>query len=276
MKKAVFLFVGVGKGGVGKTTSALSLAGSFARRGLKTLLIDGDRSMNAGESLRVARPARRSYVELLECFLHHGGGAFPIAEAVSKTEFENLDLLAGTAKRGADGISLWSRAEWAMGEQNAFSLLGKLLQPLTGSYDFILFDAPPNVEGALNIGALCLADFVLSPIEADWYCLSGTRDMRQNLDAVTKRYRRVPPEQLIFLVKFTRTRVLHAAIAEGLRTDSEWGPRYLDAPIGNRSKELMDALYEKAPLCFASRPGASAEEYERLADLILERIGKAI
>ena len=274
MKKAVFLFVGVGKGGVGKTTSAVSLAGSLSKKGYRVLLIDGDRSMNAGASVRVAVPARHSYIELLEAFLHRSRPAFPIASAVSKTEFPGLDILMGTGERGSDAITLWSRAEWAIGEKNEFSLFSRILAPLMGTYDFMIYDAPPNVEGAINIGALCMADYVLSPIEADYYCLTGTRDLRQNIDAITAKYRPKPPEQFIFLVKYSKSRTLHSAISEGLRADPQWGKRLLNASIGNRSKELMEALYEKAPLCFASHPGASAEEYEALCRELLERIGK--
>ena len=274
MRRATFLFVGVGKGGVGKTTTAVSLAGILAKRGYATLLIDGDRSLNAGSGVALAEQAGRSYIELLEAFLHRTRGAFPIAQAVSKTAFPGLDLLAGTAERGPDGISLWSRVEWGMGETNSFSLFGKALAPLAGTYDYIVYDAPPNVEGAINVGALIRADCVLSPIEADYYCLSGTRDLRQNIDALTARYRPTPPEQLIFLVKYSKSRTLHSAIAEGLQGDPDWGARYLDAPIGNRSKELMEALYERAPLCFASHPGQSAAEYEALVDALLERIGR--
>ena len=273
MGKAKFLFIGVGKGGVGKTTTAVSLAGSLARRGCKVLLIDGDRSMNAGASLQITRQAPESYIDLLHAHLHRTRAPFPIQNAVSKTAFDGLDLLAGTAKRGDDHITLWSRVEWGLGETGQFTLFGKVLAPLMSAYDYMIYDAPPNVEGAINIGAMICADYVVSPIEADYYCLSGTRDLRQNIDGLTSRFRPRPPEQFVFLVKYAKSRTLHSAIADGLKADPQWGKRFIDAPIGNRSRELMDALYERAPLCFASRPGQSAAEYEALADEILSRIG---
>lgn len=273
MGKAVFLFIGVGKGGVGKTTTAVSLAGSLAKRGKRVLLIDGDRSMNAGASLTIEAQAPESYIDLLHAHLHRTRRPFPIQNAVSRTAYPGLDLLCGSGKRGEDHITLWSRVEWGLGETGQFALFGKILAPLMASYDFMIYDAPPNVEGAINIGALICADYVISPIEADYYCLSGTRDLRQNIDGITSRFRPRPPEQFIFLVKYAKSRTLHSAIAEGLKTDPQWGRRFLDAPIGNRSRELMDALYERAPLCFASRPGQSAAEYEALTDELLRRIG---
>ena len=274
MARAKVIFVGVGKGGVGKTTTAVSLAGIFSRRGYRTLLVDGDRSLNAGASVAVRTAARQSYIHLLEAYLHRTIPPFPVTAAVSRSVYDGLDLLLGTAERGEGAISLWSRVEWGIGETGSFTLFSKMLAPLLEQYDYVIYDAPPNVEGAVNISALVLADYVLSPVEADYYCLTGTRDLRENIDAITARFRPRPPEQFIFLAKFSKSRTLHSAIAEGLRNDPQWGTRYLDAPIGNRSKELMDALYEKAPLCYASKPGQSAAEYEVLADLLLERMGE--
>ena len=274
MSRAKVLFIGVGKGAVGNTTTAVALSGILASRGYRTLLIDGDRSMNAGSAVAVKTAAGRSYIHLLEAYLHRTLPPFPVQNAVSRSAYENLDLLLGTAQRGAGAISLWSRVEWGIGESGNFTLFSKMLAPLLEDYDYVIYDAPPNVEGAINISALVLADYVVSPVEADYYCLTGTRDLREHIDAITARFRPRPPEQMIFLAKFSKSRTLHSAIAEGLKTDPQWGARYLDAPIGNRSRELMDALYEKAPLCFASRPGQSAAEYEVLADLILERMGE--
>jgi chromosome partitioning protein len=164
------------KGGVGKTTTAVNLAGEFARRGRRTLLIDCDPQGNATTSLGIAKRTLKAttYDALL-------GHVLP-EQAVIATGRERLDLMPADENLAGAMVELANaeRREWRMSEY---------LGSIRGNYDLILIDCPPSL-GLLTINALCAATQVFIPLQCEYLALEGLAQLKGTIDRVRERLNR--------------------------------------------------------------------------------------
>ena len=161
------------KGGVGKTTTAVSLTAALTQLGKKVLLCDFDPQANATSGLGVDK----SEVEYSVYDVVING--VEAKKAVIETPYG--DLLASGADLAGAGIELVSL------DRREFRLKDAL-EPLKSEYDYILIDCPPSLE-LLTLNALCAADQVLIPVQCEYYALEGLSDLMSTLRAVKRAYR---------------------------------------------------------------------------------------
>ncbi|MCO6042499.1 ParA family protein [Aeoliella sp. ICT_H6.2] len=146
------------KGGVGKTTTAVSLAAGCALGGQKTLLVDLDPQCNATSAVGLAPVQRHPLVD-----------ARPIREAVQQTGIEHLEVLPGSQSfRDVDALATAADTEsMRVAEHLAASL---------SVYDMVLVDCPPSL-GGLTRTALATSDEVLMPIQCEYFAMEGLTQM---------------------------------------------------------------------------------------------------
>jgi chromosome partitioning protein len=158
------------KGGVGKTTTAVNLAGELARQGRRTLLIDCDPQGNATTSLGIAkRDLRVTTYDVLM-------GLVSPQDAIRSTNRAKYDIIPASEHLAGAMVELTAveRREWRMAEA---------LRPLLGEYDAILIDCPPSL-GLLTLNALCAAGDVLIPLQCEYLALEGLAQLKGTIDRV--------------------------------------------------------------------------------------------
>lgn len=148
------------KGGVGKTTTSIHLGASFSEMGKKVLLIDFDAQKNLSQGYKIPDDYSYTIKNLLE-----GTGEFRMTQ-----KGENLFILAGDEKL-EEGLKHYKRND-----------LKKMLDIVAEklNFDYCIIDCPPRpLMESLTLGeiALCASDYVISPILAEEYSISGIKKL---------------------------------------------------------------------------------------------------
>src|SRR3989454_12289685 len=158
------------KGGVGKTTTAINLASSFAAAEVNTLLVDCDPQSNATSGLGLAKdPDRINTYHVLM-------GAAGVEEAVRPTSMEQLWIIPAHTNLLAANLELVDvdRREFRLRDA---------VQPLRDRFQFIVLDCPPALD-LLTLNALVAADAVLIPMQAEYFALEGITELLDTVERI--------------------------------------------------------------------------------------------
>ncbi len=237
------------KGGVGKTTSAVNIASVLGETGKRVLVMDIDPQGSASLHFGV-KDKGTEFLHALER---------TAAAPVLPTAVRGVDLIPS-------GPAL-SEAAQRFGGVLGAELLTRCLARTQGDWELVIIDCPPG-PGILTMSALRVSQHVVIPIEANRLALNGLDQMIETLDSV--RRKNLHPGILgIIVCRANPRRIIHRETMADL--ERRFPGRM--APFVRENVSLAEAPAQGKPITLYAPDSIGAEDYRRVTQWLLERLG---
>ncbi len=254
MKNTTVIAVTNQKGGVGKTTTAVNVAYYLAKSGKNVLLVDFDPQGNATSGLGFEKQKlKNSVLEIIQ-------EGVPVSEVALKMKQKRLSLLPATPHLANAEVEL-AKAE------KRFTRLRQAIEK-TDEYDFVIIDSPPSLS-LLTVNALIAAQYVMLPVQAEFYALEGLGQLLETMQLVRKGMN--PTLELIGVVitMFDGRTTLSSQVSEEVKKHF---PGKVFETIIPRNIRLAEAPSHGVPVGAYDRWSKGARAYKALTKEVMNRV----
>ncbi|MGE5314601.1 MAG: ParA family protein [Acidobacteriota bacterium] len=241
------------KGGVGKTTTAVNLAASFAAAEQETLLIDIDPQANATSGVGVeSKNLRKTTYEVLI-------GTVQASEAVVPTAMPFLSLIPSH-------INLVGAEVEMVNEGRREQKLRTALETLRERFKYMVIDCPPSLS-LITLNALTAADAVLIPVQCEYYALEGLGQLLNTINMVKKTFNHALDIEGVLMTMFdSRLRLSNQIVDE---VKKYFGKKVFNT-IVTRNVRLSEAPSFGKPILLYDALSTGTRNYMELAKEIME------
>ena len=235
------------KGGVGKTTTSINVAYFLAKAGKKTLLVDFDPQGNATSGLGIDKQNLGATIS--EVIMRQ----IDLANIILPTEYKNLSIAPATPHLANTEVELAQA-------QGRFVRLRDALQKAT-DYDYVIIDSPPSLS-LLTVNGMIAANYVLLPVQAEFYALEGLGQLLESMKLIKKGLN--PPLELLDS-RTTLSGQVHAEV-------KKYFPDKIFKNSIPRNIRLAEAPSHGAPVGVYDRFSKGSRAYKALTKEIIERV----
>lgn len=240
------------KGGVGKTTTAVNLSTSLAKKGKKVILIDGDPQGNATSGLGVEKDLDNSIYDVL------------VNEVDIKTTLQ--DTCVKTLKVCPSNMDLAGAEVELVSQMSREFRLKEKIDPIKDEFDYIIVDCPPSL-GLITLNSFTAADSVLIPVQCEYYALEGLGQLLNTINLVKKHLNKnLEIEGAVLTMYDMRTNLSNQVVKEV--------KRYFDDKVYKtvipRNIKLSEAPSFGMPIGLYDPKSKGARAYEKLAKEVMK------
>lgn len=240
------------KGGVGKTTTAITLSSMLAKKGKKILLIDADPQGNATSGVGVEKEMEKSVYDLLV-------EEISANEIIQGSSIKNLKVCPSNinlAGAEVELVSMMSR------EQR----LKEKLEEVKDEYDYIIIDCPPSL-GLITLNAFTASNSVLIPIQCEYYALEGLGQLINTINLVKKHLNKnLEVEGALLTMYDIRTNLSNQVVKE---VKNYFGDKVYKTVIP-RNVKLSEAPSYGMPITTYDPRSKGAKSYEKFVKEFLK------
>ena len=245
------------KGGVGKSTTAVSLGAALADLGYRVLVVDLDPQGNASTGLGIRHEARE--ITVYDVIVAEA----PIDDAIVPTAVDRLEALPSTIDLAGAEIELVSQ----------FSREGRLKRALEtvreGRYDYILLDCPPSL-GLLTVNAMTAAEELIVPIQCEYYALEGLNQLINNINLVRKHLNPALEVSTILLTMYDRRTRLADAVEQDVR--NHFGDRVLTSVIPRNVRVSEAPSYGQSVMTYDPGSRGATSYFEAALEIAMRGV----
>jgi chromosome partitioning protein len=242
------------KGGVGKTTTAINLAASFAVLEHKTLLVDADPQANS--TTGVGFDLQNVTQSLYDCMVNNAEAR----DVILRSDIPYLDLLPSH-------IDLVGAEIEMINYPNREMVLRQLIESVRHEYEFIIIDCSPSL-GLITVNALTAADSVIVPVQCEFFALEGLGKLLNTIKIVQSRLNTALLIEGILMTMYDgRLRLCNQVVSEVRRHFEE----LVFNTIIHRNARLSEAPSVGKPVILYDANSKGSMNYLNLAKEILQK-----
>jgi len=263
--KAICIGFANQKGGTGKTTSCVNIAGYLAMSGHKVLVVDFDPMASATSALGIDYTTLEYSIYDVVLSQFKGYKRISVKDVILQTDVENLHIVPSELDLSVSQVLIKGRTH----------LLDRILTDVKPFYDFILIDLPPNF-GFLMVNGICASDLIFVPLEPSIFSLEAVENLKSFLYEVKSLAGHSIIQLAAILIRYEKPNIvskLFGKVYPSLEVESKLRQIFSQVFLIPSSAEVYVSQKKGLPISHVDPKGKLGRAYKKIADSIIQKGG---